>query len=132
MKKLEAQKFAVLVGIQAVLNNSGYYKDDKVTICGVCSGKVLIKSRTKALQTVQASRLTPMLRPLTDVTYKEKCELARMNPSYHITCIFNKRVIEHNIDVEHVPYLISKGFDVFGFIKSGQAIEVKTKNKPKK
>src|SRR5208283_5374602 len=108
-KKLTVNHYKMLSGFSAI------YKvletSEKVKIVGVAKIGIMIEDKQGRVFDTRSKYLTPIMRPLTSITAKERKELANMNPSYHLPCIFNKTVIEHNIDVEHVPYLLDKGFD---------------------
>lgn len=108
MKKLQPKDFKMLVGRNALLEQADENK--KVRIIGVDSDCVIVSSKNTPMQFVSANRVTPILRPLTDTTYKERQELARTEPNVLAPCIFNPTCIESNIDVRQVPLLLHKGF----------------------
>lgn len=72
----------------------------------------------------------PFLRPLSDITEEELTDVANTLYTLPVEKI-KELVVERRIDLIHTTpdvflYLLSKGFDLFGLIESGLAID-KTK-----
>lgn len=80
----------------------------------------------------------PILRPLSDMTEDEQMELAELSdlflPDHLFKALVNDR--KYLIDVRNAwgitAYLLSKHFDLFGLIESGQAIDKTTLSQPER
>jgi hypothetical protein len=69
---------------------------------------------------VEHHKIKPLLRPLSDMTDREKHEVGKLS------FIGN---VHHQAEAAKTVWLLSKGFDLFGLIEDGMAID-KTTYKP--
>lgn len=72
---------------------------------------------------VNPDEVKPILRPLSDMTDEEINEYKVLKPEY--TSITDKKTLI-KVDARSIKYLVSKHFDIFGWIEKGLAID-KTK-----
>lgn len=78
--------------------------------------------------TFDLEKIKPILRPLNDISEKEKCELecTDIQETYLSSTIIDSKLGEWDIHPKRIIWLLSKHFDLFGLIDAGLAIN-KTK-----
>lgn len=85
--------------------------------------KVFTRKPIPMYHTVRTELLKPILRPLSDMTEEEFDYMFFKQPGY--VSIESKALVDKRFDISphQVAFLLSKGFDLFGLIEAGLAID---------
>lgn len=83
------------------------------------NGKALVEAYGRPVEIVD---IKPILRKLTDITEKEERELCRHTRDAKATLVVQTATGKEKIQPAVMRYLLSKHFDLFNLIESGQAI----------
>lgn len=112
MEKKIKDYLHLYLGCDAMIYNDKSFIMDKVT------------SSSLNIEDGSVTKIKPILRPLSDMTEQESYELCWQKNQNHMK--LNWSLNESAIHPNEFLYLLKQGFDLFGLIESGLAIDKTT------